>query len=139
MKFPESINVKGKSIKKNNRITGELNKHFTNVGPNLASKIQNTSKTFEDFLFPLQKNKHFTNVGPNLASKIQNASKTFEDFLFPVQKNIEYRDLTFEEFEKDFKSVKRNKTAGHYDINSNVIINIYDEISYALFIFFTVH
>ena len=96
MKFPKSINVNGKSIKKNSRITEELNKHFTNVGPNLASKIRNTSKTFEDFLFP-------------------------------VQKNIEYRDFTFEEFEKAFKSVKRNKTAGHDDINSNITIKIYDE------------
>ena len=33
----------------------EFKKYFTNVVPNLASKIQNTSKTFEDFLFPIQK------------------------------------------------------------------------------------
>ena len=55
-RFPKSINVKGKSIKKNNRIAEEFNKYFTNVEPNLASKIQNTSKIFEDFLFPVQKN-----------------------------------------------------------------------------------
>ena len=104
-KFPKSINVNGKSIKKNSRIAEEFNKYFTNVGPNLASKIQNTSKTFEDFLFP-------------------------------VQKNMEYRDLTFKEFEKAFKSVKRNKAAGHDDIDSNVIIKVYDEISYPLFMIF---
>ena len=51
-RFPKSINVNGKSIKKNSRIAEEFNKYFINVGPNLASKIQNTSKTFEDFLFP---------------------------------------------------------------------------------------
>ena len=78
--FPKSINVNGKSVKKNSRITEEFNKYFTNVGPNLASKIQSTYKTFEDFLFP-------------------------------VQKNMEYKDLTFEEFEKVFKSVKNNKAA----------------------------
>ena len=55
-RFPKSINVNGKSIKKNNRIAEEFNKYFTNVEPNLASKIQNTSKIFEDFLFPVQKN-----------------------------------------------------------------------------------
>ena len=81
-------------------------------------------------------NKYFTNVGTNLASKIQNTSKTFEDFLFPVQKNMEYKDLTFEEFEKAFKSVKHNKAAGHDDIDSNVIIKVYDEISYPLFMIF---
>ena len=54
----------------------------------------------------------------NLASKIQNTSKTYEDFLCHVEKNIEYWDLTSEEFEKAFKSVKRNKAAGHDDIDS---------------------
>ena len=75
-RFPKSINVNGKSIKKKSRIAEEFNKYFTNVRPNLVSKIQNTSKTFEDFLRTAQKTK-------------------------------EYRDRIFEEFEKDFKSVKR--------------------------------
>ena len=60
---------------------------------------------------------------------MQSTSKTFEDFLFPVQKNIEQKDLTFEQFEKAFKSVKDNKAAGHDDIDSNVIIKVYNEIS----------
>ena len=55
-RFPKPINVNGKSIKKNNLIAEEFNKYFTNVGPILASKIQNTSKTFDNFLFPVQKN-----------------------------------------------------------------------------------
>ena len=55
-RFPKSINVNGKSIKKNNRIAEKFNKYFTKVVPNLVSKIQNTSKTFENFLFPVQKN-----------------------------------------------------------------------------------
>ena len=104
-RFPKSINVNGKSIKKNSRIAEEFNKYFTNVGPNLASKIQNTSKTFEDFLFP-------------------------------VQKNMECKGLTFEVFEKVFKSVKHNKTAGHDDIVSNIIIKVHDEISYPSFMIF---
>ena len=104
-RFPKSINVNGKSIKKNNFIAEEFNKYFTNVGPNPASKMQDTSKTFDDFLFP-------------------------------VQKNTEHKDLTFKEFEKAFKSVKHNKAAGHEDIDSNVIIKVYDEISYPLFMLF---
>ena len=55
-RFPKSINVNKKSIKKNNLIAAEFNEYFTNVGPNLANKIQNTSKTFDDFLLPVQKN-----------------------------------------------------------------------------------
>ena len=66
-RFPKSININGKSIKKNNCIAEEFNKYFTNVGPNLASKIQNTSKTFEVFLFPVQKN-------------IEHKDLTFEEF-----------------------------------------------------------
>ena len=54
--FPKSKNVNGKSIKKNSRIAEKFNEYFTNIGPNLASKIQNTSKTFEDFLFHVKKN-----------------------------------------------------------------------------------
>ena len=61
-RFPKSINVNGKSIKKNSRIAEEFNKYFTNVGRNLASKIKNTSKTFEDFLFPVQKNMEYKNL-----------------------------------------------------------------------------
>ena len=67
---------------------------------------------------------------------MQNTSKTFEDFLFPVEKNMEYRDLTFEEFEKAFKSVKHNKPNRHHDIDSNVVIKVFDEISYPLFMIF---
>ena len=61
-RFPKSINVNGKSIKKNSRIAEEFNKYFTNVGPNLASKIQNTSKTFEDFPFPVQKDMEYKGI-----------------------------------------------------------------------------
>ena len=46
------------------------------------------------------------------------------------------KDLTFEEFEKASKSVKHNKTAGHDDIDNKVIIKVYDEISYPLFMIF---
>ena len=49
---------------------------------------------------------------------------------------MEYKDLTFEEFEKVFKSVKHNKAAGHDDTDRNVIIKVYDEISYPLFLIF---
>ena len=40
-RVPISINVIAKVIKKNYHIAEEFNKYFTNVGTNLASKIQN--------------------------------------------------------------------------------------------------
>ena len=42
---------------------------------------------------------------------------------------MKYSDLTFEEFEKAFKSIKRNKTARHDDIDRNIVSKAYDEIS----------
>ena len=49
---------------------------------------------------------------------------------------MEYKDLTSEEFEKAFKSVKHSKAAGHNDIDSHVITKVYAEISYPLFMIF---
>ena len=61
-RFPKPINVNGKSIKKNSSTAEEFNIYFTNVGPNMASKIQSTSKTFEDFLLPVQKNMEYRDL-----------------------------------------------------------------------------
>ena len=52
---------------------------------------------------------------------------------------MEYSDLTFEDFKKTFKSVKRNKAAGHNDIDSNVTIKVYDEIRSFRERYFTLH
>ena len=49
---------------------------------------------------------------------------------------MEHKNITLEEFEKAFKSVKHNKAAGHDDIDSNVIIKVYDEFSDPLFMIF---
>ena len=46
---------------------------------------------------------------------------------------MEYRKLTFEEFEKAFKSVKHSKAAWHDNIDSKVVISVYGETSYPLF------
>ena len=51
-RFPKSINVNGNAIKMNSHITEEFIKQFTNVRPNLASKVQNTSKNLEIFYSP---------------------------------------------------------------------------------------
>ena len=42
---------------------------------------------------------------------------------------MKYTDLTFEHFEKAFKSVKYSKTTRHDDIDNNVLIEVYDEIN----------
>ena len=45
-------------------------------------------------------------------------------------------DLTTEEFETVFKSLKRNKAAGIDTINSNIVLDTYDEIKDILFLIF---
>ena len=40
---------------------------------------------------------------------------------------MEQRDLTFEKFEKAFKSITCNKAAGHDDTDVKVIIKVYNE------------
>ena len=52
---------------------------------------------------------------------------------------MEYRDLTFEQTEKGFKLVKHNKADGQDDIDRDVKIKVYGEISYPLFMIFTLH
>ena len=45
-------------------------------------------------------------------------------------------DLKTEEFETAFKSLKRNKAAGIDTINSNIVLDTYDEIKDILFLIF---
>ena len=42
-------------------------------------------------------------------------------------------ELKFYEFEKAFKSLKRNKAVGFDDLSSNVIIDTYDSLTNILF------
>ena len=43
-------------------------------------------------------------------------------------------DLTTEEFETAFKSLKRNKAAGIDTINSNIVLDTYDGVKDLLFL-----
>ena len=56
-----------------------------------------------------------------------------EDLLCPVEK---YREQTFEEFEKIFKSLKPNKAVGQHDFDNNVIIKVNGDVSWPLFMIF---
>ena len=41
---------------------------------------------------------------------------------------MQFEELNFEEFEKAFKSLKRNKAASFNDLSSNIIIDAYDQL-----------
>ena len=49
---------------------------------------------------------------------------------------MENSDLTMDEFETAFKSLKKNKAAGIDNIDSNIVLDVYDEIKDILFLVF---
>ena len=51
---------------------------------------------------------------------------------------INVTDLTTEEFETAFKSLKRNKAADIDTINSNIVLDTYDEVKDILFLIFKI-
>ena len=48
---------------------------------------------------------------------------------------MRFQELNFDEFEKAFKSLKRNKTAGFDDLSSNITIDVYDSLKISSFMF----
>ena len=56
-----------------------------------------------------------------MANKTTQVSKTFFDFSL-VDTQINDHDLTLKEFETVYKSLKRNKTSGIDEINSNIVL-----------------
>ena len=51
---------------------------------------------------------------------------------------MQFEDLKFDEFEEEFKSLKRNKAAGFDNLSSNIIIDAYDSLKNILFHVFKV-
>ena len=111
------------------KITGKLTsqKSFPktlNTAQGLITNKQNMANEF---------NKFFTNIGPKLASKIQNVNTNFKQYLPKIETKMQFHELTKEEFEQVFKSMKRNKAKGIDDINGNVVLDVYNEIKEPLF------
>ena len=50
---------------------------------------------------------------------------------------MEFKELSFQEFETAFKTIKRNKVSGTYDLNAGVILDVYEQIKYPLSVIFT--
>ena len=73
-------------------------------------------------------NSFFTNVGPSLAKNIPPVSTSYTEYLMSFNDAISDSDFTTKEFEAAFKSLKRNKAAGIDTINSNIVLDTYDEI-----------
>lgn len=114
-------------------VTGKR-KVETEILPNeltTETGILNQSKDIADAL-----NKYFTNVGSSLAKNIPQSSKQFTEYLNYHKQNLVNDELSIQELEDAFKTLKRNKAAGFDDINPNMIIEAFEEIKIPLFSIF---
>ena len=73
-------------------------------------------------------NTFFTNIGSNLASKISQSEKHFTSYLNKCDNTLQNNNLSIEEFEKAFSSIKINKASG-----SNMVKISYKELVIPLF------
>ena len=73
-------------------------------------------------------NEFFVNIGPSLASKIPQCDQTFKSYLPPVNTTLNETMLSEDEFEKAFKSLKRNRAPGHDGLDVNIITSVYEII-----------
>ena len=123
--------------KKTWQIMKELTGKLKQNSKNLPRMIKTNEKTiYKENDIAEEFNTFFTNVGPKLAEKIPPTQKSFKDYLTNFDKSIESNELLFEEFEDAFKSLKRNKASGVDDLNSNIIIDAYNDIKVPLFYVF---
>ena len=73
-------------------------------------------------------NSFFTNVGPSLAENIPQVATRYMEYMTSFSDAISDSNLTTEEFERAFKSLKRNKAADIDTINPNIVLDTYNEI-----------
>ena len=106
-------------------ITGKI-KQKSNTFPK-ARTINKKSSHFAEQIAN-EFNSFFTNVGPSRAKNISPVSTSFTEYLIFFNDAICDSDLTTEAFETAFKFLKRNNAAGIDPINSNIILDTYDEI-----------
>ena len=68
----------------------------------------------------------FVNIEPNLANKIPQCGLTFESHFPTVNTTLNETVLSEDEFEEEFKSLKRNKAPGHDGLDVNTITSVYE-------------
>ena len=80
-----------------------------------------------------QFNNYFSKVGPTLAKDIEISTNSFTSYLEKTPLRITQERLTYKELAVAFFQLKKNKASGYDDINSNVVLESYDEIKNILF------
>ena len=78
-------------------------------------------------------NKYLTSVRTAPATKIPIVTKNVNEYLPQCNASMEHKELSFQEFEKVFKTLKRNKAIGCDGLDGNIIADVYDSIQVILF------
>ena len=115
------------SNERNNR---ETKKKSSSLPKAIKTKQGITEKEIE---IAKEFNKYFTSVGTALASKIPVVTKDLSEYLPQCNASMEHKELSFQEFEKAFNALKRNKIIGSDGLNSNIIMNVYNSAKVILF------
>ena len=115
------------SNERNNR---ETEKKSSSLPKAIKTKQGITKKEIE---IAKEFNKYFTSVDTALASKIPVVTKDVSEYLPQCNASMEHKELSFQEFEKAFKTLKRNKAIGYDGLNGNIIMDVYDSIKVILF------
>ncbi|XP_047124200.1 uncharacterized protein LOC124806935 [Hydra vulgaris] len=100
------IIVYNKSIYESKAISNKFNKYFIEIGPKLANNVLFTPVAFNDFLVPKDD---------------CNCSKEI------------YSELSFDEFQIAFKSLKKKKAIGADGINGDITIECFDHLKNILY------
>ena len=90
-------------------ITGKLPKNPSSLPKAIKTKqgiTENENEIAKEF------NKYFNSVGTALASKIPVVTKDLSEYLPQCNASTEHKELSFQEFEKAYKTLKRNKAIG---------------------------
>ena len=115
------------SNERNNR---ETEKKSSSLPKAIKTKQGITEKEIE---IAKEFNKYFTNVVTALATKIPVVTKDLSENLPQCDASMEHKELSLQEFEKAFKTLKRNKATGCNALSGNIIMDVYDSIKVILF------
>ena len=111
-------------------ITGKQKPKSTSLPKTIKTKQGITEKESE---IVKEFNKYFTSVGTALASKIPIVTKNVNEYLPQCNPSMEHKELSFQEFKKSFKTLKRNKATGCDGLSGNIIIDVYNSIKAIFF------
>ena len=111
-------------------VTGEQKKKSSSLPKAIKNKQGITEREIK---FAKEFNKYFTSLGSALARKIPVVIKDLSEHLPQCDASMKHKKLSFQEFEKAFKTFKRNKATGYDGLSSNVVMNVYDSIKVILF------